>query len=251
MTRSGCCSALPLPARPEGAERARTSPTSMPPAITAFLQHLQDDRGNSVRTRNARLAAVHSLFALRGPAPSRARRADTAGPGHPRQAPRPHRSSPTSPRPRPTRSWPPPTRPPGTGRRDRALLALAVHTGLRVSELTSLTCADIRPQAPGRTSPATGKAARNAITPLLSRHRPVLRSWLAERGGQPADPLFPDPPGHRLSRDAVERRVTLYAERASAACPSLTGQARLLPTLRHSYVICTASDPVRDVSSAA
>jgi len=55
--------------------------------ITAFLEHLQTARANSVRTRNARLAAIHSFFgyaALRHP---RAQRADPAGPGHPRQAP--------------------------------------------------------------------------------------------------------------------------------------------------------------------
>src|SRR5205085_1750664 len=93
-----------------------------------------------------------------------------------------------------------------TGRRDHAMLALAVQAGLRVSELTSLTCADIRIQA-GPHVHCTGKGRKERDTPLLPATVRILKSWLAERGGQPDDVLFPGPSGQRLSRDAVERRV--------------------------------------------
>ena len=58
------------------------------PLVGAFLDHLEHERGNTIRTRNARLAAIRSLFPLRRPAPPRARRHDPTRPGHPIQAPR-------------------------------------------------------------------------------------------------------------------------------------------------------------------
>ena len=60
-----------------------------------------------------------------------------------------------------------------------------------------------------------------------------MKAWLAERGGQPGDVLFPGPSGQRLSRDAVERRVKLCHERASAGCPSLAAKHVTVHTLRH------------------
>src|SRR5260370_7036577 len=99
------------------------------------------------------------------------------------------------------------------------MLALAGQAGLRVSELTGLPCSDIRIQA-GPHVHCTGKGRKERDTPLLPAVVRILRSWLAERDGQPGDPLFPGPSGQRLSRDAVERRVKLYHERASAGSPS-------------------------------
>src|SRR6266702_988510 len=119
-----------------------------------------------------------------------------------------------------------------TGRRDHAMLALAIQAGLRVSELTGLTCADIRL----RTGPhvhCTGKGRKERDTPLLPATTRILRAWLAERAGQPGDPLFPGPSGQPLSRDAVERRVALYAHRAAAACPSIAAKHVTAHTLRH------------------
>jgi integrase/recombinase XerD len=180
------------------------------PAITAFLQHLQDDRGNSARTRNARLAAVHSLFAyaaLRHPEHGALIQRVLAIPGK---------------------------------RRDRTDVTYltpdetdALLAGLRVSELTSLTCADIRIQA-GSHVHCTGKGRKERDTPLLPATVRILKRWLAERGGQPGDPLFPGPSGQRLSRDAVERRVKIYHARAGAGCPSLAAKHVTVHTLRHS-----------------
>ena len=202
------------------------------PAITAFLQHLQDDRGNSVRTRNARLAAVHSLFAyaaLRHPEHGALIQRVLAIPGKRRD-----RTDVTYLTPDETNTLlaacDQETR---TGRRDHAMLALAVQAGLRVSELTSLTCADIRIQA-GPHVHCTGKGRKERDTPLLPATVRIMKAWLAERGGQPGDPLFPGPSGQRLSRDAIERRIKLSHERASAGCPSLAAKHVTVHTLRHS-----------------
>jgi integrase/recombinase XerD len=202
------------------------------PAVTAFLQHLQDDRGNSVRTRNARLAAVHSFFsyaALRHPEHGALIQRVLAIPGKRRDRTivtyltAEESDAMLSACDQETR----------TGRRDHAMLALAVQAGLRVSELTSLTCSDIRIQT-GPHVHCTGKGRKERDTPLLPGVVRILRAWLAERGGQPGDPLFPGPSGQRLSRDAVERRVKLYYQRAAAGCPSLAAKHVSVHTLRHS-----------------
>jgi site-specific recombinase XerD len=199
------------------------------PMVTAFLEHLQSGRGNSARTRNARLAAIHSFFgyaALRHPEHGALIQRVLAIPGKRRdrtivtyltaeESDALLAACDQSSR---------------TGRRDHAMLALAVQAGLRVSELTSLTCTDIRTQA-GPHVHCTGKGRKERDTPLLPATVRILKSWLAERGGQPGDPLFP---GQRLSRDAVERRVKLYHQRASAGCRSLAAKHVTVHTLRHS-----------------
>ena len=200
--------------------------------ITAFLEHLQADRGNSTRTRNARLAAIHSFFAyaaLRHPEHGALIQRVLAIPGKRRdRAPvtylTPDEADAM------LAACDQSTR---TGRRDHAMLALAVQAGLRVSELTSLTCADIRLQA-GPHVHCTGKGRKERDTPLLPATIRILKAWLAERHGQPGDPLFTGPSGQRLSRDAVERRVKLYYRRASAGCPSLAAKHVTVHTLRHS-----------------
>jgi integrase/recombinase XerD len=201
------------------------------PLIGAFCDHLEHDRGNSVRTRNARLAAIHSLFrfaALRHPehAASIARvlaippkRFDRALVTYLTDAEAdallaaPDRDS-----------W--------TGRRDYTLLLLDIQTGLRVSELTALTVADAHLGTGAHVS-CHGKGRKNRITPITADTVTALRGWLAERGGTPAEPLFPTRRGGALSRDAVERRIGLHAATAAAQCPSLQQKKITAHTLRH------------------
>jgi len=201
------------------------------PMITAFLEHLQAARGNSARTRNARLAAVHSLFsyaALRHPEHAALIQRVLAIPGKRRD-----RTAVTyltaAEADALLAACDQSTR---TGRRDHAMLALAVQAGLRVSELTSLTRADIRLQS-GPHVHCTGKGRKERDTPLLPATARILKAWLAERGGQPGDPLFPGPSGSRLSRDAVERRVKLYHRSAAPGCPTLAAKHVSAHTLRH------------------
>jgi integrase/recombinase XerD len=119
------------------------------------------------------------------------------------------------------------------GRRDHALLLLAVQTGLRVSELTSLTGGDVH-LGPGAHVRCHGKGRKDRATPLTKQTISVLRAWLAERGGKPIEPLFPTRAGRPLSRDAVERLVSKHAAAAAAACPALAGKNVTPHTLRHS-----------------
>jgi integrase/recombinase XerD len=182
------------------------------PLIGAFLDHLQTDRGNGIRTRNARLAAIHSLFryaALR----------------HPEQAALIQRVLAIPPKrfdkalvafltdtdadallAAPDRSgW--------TGRRDHALLLLAIHTGLRVSELIALTNVDVQ-LGTGPHVRCHGKGRKERATPLNKQTVAVLRVWLKERRGQPDDPLFPTRTGAPLGRHAVWQLVRKYAIKA-------------------------------------
>lgn len=126
--------------------------------------------------------------------------------------------------------WLLPTGP--AGRRDHALLLLAIQTGLRVSELTGLNCGDVT-LGTGANVRCSGKGRKQRAVPLTETTAAVLRVWLRERGGRPDDPLFPVPTGRRLSRDAVERRVAKHAATAAQHCPSLQDK-RLSPhVLRH------------------
>lgn len=120
-----------------------------------------------------------------------------------------------------------------TGRRDTALIDLAVQTGLRASELIGLNCADVYLGAGAHVS-CTGKGRKQRITPLTSGTVAVLRAWLAERAGLPADPLFPTRTGRVLSRDALERRLAKHIADATAVCPSLARKRVSMHVLRHS-----------------
>jgi integrase len=119
------------------------------------------------------------------------------------------------------------------GRRDHALLLLACQTGLRVSELTALTCGDVHLGA-GAHVRCHGKGRKDRATPLTSQTVQVLRVWLAERDGAPDDPIFPTRAGRPLSRDAVERTVAKHATTATSRCPTLAAKNITPHTLRHS-----------------
>jgi site-specific recombinase XerD len=119
------------------------------------------------------------------------------------------------------------------GRRDRVLLLLAVQTGLRVSELTGLDCSDVT-LGGGASIRCEGKGRKQRTVPLSTPAAGLLRSWLHERAGRPADPLFPTRTGRRLSRDAVALRVTTHATSAAQRCPSLVGKKVHPHVLRHS-----------------
>ena len=195
------------------------------------MKAAETGRANTVTTRNARLAAIRSLFryaALHAPEhaaviswvlaipPKRSDRAivsflDAAEIDALLSAPGQD-------------SW--------LARRHRALLLVAVQTGLRVSELTGLTAGDVH-LGPGAHVRCHGKGRKDRATPLTRQTVAVLRQWLAERGGEPADPLFPARAGRRLSRDAVERLVAKHATAAAATCPSIGGKNVTPHTLRH------------------
>jgi site-specific recombinase XerD len=199
--------------------------------IAAFLDHLEHQRHNSVRTRNARLAAIHSLFAF-------------AALQHPEHAADIERvlAIPTKRGDQTTITHltdnevdallAAPDRTTWTGRRDHTLLCLAVQTGLRISELIGLTRNDVH-LGTGPHVTCRGKGRKHRITPLTSHTRAVLRAWLAEQPDRPTDPLFATRTGHRLSRDAIEHRITTHATTAATRCPTLTSKNVTAHTMRH------------------
>ena len=90
------------------------------------------------------------------------------------------------------------------GRRDRALLLLALQTGLRVSELINLSRHDVV-LGPGAHVRCLGKGRKERATPIRKDSINVLRGWITERGCNEAEPLFVSNRNKRLSRDAVEQ----------------------------------------------
>lgn len=201
------------------------------PLIAGFLDHLEHDRGNSVRTRNTRLAAIHSLFgyaALRHPEHAASIQRVLAVP--PKRFQRNLITYLTSEEADALLAACDPAT--WAGRRDHAMLALTLQTGLRISELTALSVADLH-LGRGAHVHCIGKGRKQRNTPLLPDTVEVLRGWLAERRGAPEDPLFPTSTGRSLSRDAVEHRITLYANRARGSCPSLRSKRVTAHTLRH------------------
>jgi integrase/recombinase XerD len=199
--------------------------------IGAFLDHLEADRHNSIRTRNSRLAAIHSLYryaALEHPEHAgligrvlaiptkRAGRTDIAF-LEPEEI---------------DALLAAPDRDRWIGRRDHALLVTAIQTGLRVSELTGLCCRDVH-LGRGPHLRCEGKGRKQRATPLTAHTVSVLRAWLAERHNQPAGPLFPTSRGRRLSSDAVAVLVAKHTATARRACSTLQTKHVTVHTLRH------------------
>lgn len=202
-----------------------------PALVDAFLRHLEVERHNSIPTRNNRLAAVHSFFrfaALRHPEHAALIQRVLAIP--PKQTERNLVSFLT--RPEVEALLAAPDRSQWVGRRDHALLLLAVQTGLRVSEITGLTCQDVH-LGTGAHVRCCGKGRKERCTPLAGQTAAVLRKWLAERRGQPDDALFPSQRGTALSRDAVAWMTAKHAESAKRTCPSLQSKHVSPHVLRH------------------
>jgi integrase/recombinase XerD len=200
--------------------------------ITGFLQHLETERANSVPTRNARLAAIHSFYrfaAYRHPEHSALIAGILAIPTKRSEAqivsfldqneidallaaPDPE-------------TW--------RGRRDRALLTVAADTGLRVAELTGLCRRDVQ-LGTGAHITCVGKGRKQRATPLSQRAAAITRAWLNTHPGQDDEPLFPSERGGHLSSDAVQRLVTKHAHTATKSCPSVGAKHVSPHTLRHS-----------------
>jgi len=202
------------------------------PLIGAFLDHLEHGRGNSARTRNARLTAIHSMFryaALREPADAAVIQRVLSIPG--KRFEKAVVSFLTVEEAQALLAAP--DRADWTGRRDHALLLTLFQTGLRVSELIGLRCGDIC-LGKGAHLRCHGKGRKERCTPLTSQTAAVLRSWMGESGGEPGSPVFPSRRGGPLSRDAVERLIGKYASVAAKRCPSLRGKPISPHVLRHS-----------------
>jgi integrase/recombinase XerD len=201
------------------------------PLIAAFLNHLEHERGNSVPTRNARLAAIHSLYryaALRHPEhmATIARVIEIPAKRHKRTTisyleeneikallRAPDRST-----------W--------LGRRDHALLLTAIQTGLRVSELASLRVGDMS-LGTGAHCRVIGKGRKERCATLTAETVAVLRTWLDERRGRPEEPLFPSRRRGRLTPKAISWLLDKHVTTAARSCRSLQSKRVTPHVLRH------------------
>jgi site-specific recombinase XerD len=205
------------------------------PLVGAFLDHLERERGNSVRTRNARLAAIHSFFrfaAVREPAHGGLIQRVLAIPQK-----RFDRDLVTFlARGEVDALLAAPDTSTRLGRRDHALLLLAVQTGLRLAELTALRIEDLALGA-GAHVRCHGKGRKERCTPLSRATARVLRAWIAECGATGTDLVFQSLRRTRLSHDAVERLVSKYAQVANRSCPTLARKRVTPHMLRHTTAV--------------
>jgi integrase/recombinase XerD len=220
------------------AERIRREPSNLrmedldAAFLAKFLDHVEQTRGCSARTRNARLAALHAFFryvTLEEPSYALHCQRVLAIPAK-RYDRRPveflvdEEAAALIATPDPA-TW--------IGRRDRTLLSVAVHTGLRSSELTALQRADVA-LGVGAHVRCHGKGRKTRCTPLHPDIVPALKSWLDERDQDPASVVFPSSRGGRLSSDALQRLVSKHVATAAARCPSIADKNITPHTLRHS-----------------
>ena len=199
--------------------------------ISAFLDHREHDYGNSVRTRNTRLTAIRSLFryaALRHPEHAEIIQRVLAIP--PKRFERRLVSFLTDAEVEALLSAP--DRITWVGRRDHTLIATAVQTGLRASELIGLQISDVH-LGVGPHISCLGKGRKQRITPLTTPVAAVLRSWLSEPRTQGRELVFTTRSGGMLSRDALEHRLARCVAKAITRCSSFQGKRITLHVLRH------------------
>jgi len=205
------------------------------PLVVAFLDHLEKHRHVRVRSRNLRLTALHSFF----------RYAAFELPGHAAQIQRVL----AIPSKRFTRTLVPfltrpeveallaaPDQRTWFGRRDHAFLLVAVQTGLRLSEMTSLTDGDVT-LGTGAHVHVIGKGRKERCTPLAKPTVTVLKAWRREPPRGDGRVLFPNARGHRLSADAVAYLMAKHVTAAAVACPSLKDKHVTAHVLRHTAAL--------------
>jgi integrase/recombinase XerD len=202
-----------------------------PALLLGFLDSLEKERGNSVRTRNARLAALKSFLryaagrdvtSLPVLQPSLAipvKRYDKPLLGY---LSRDELQAVLTSCKRDT--W--------SGERDYVLLSVAYNTGARVSELVGLKLEDVE-LVQGANVRILGKGRKLRQVPLWKGTAALVRTWLDRADKHPHAPLFPNRWGRPMSRSAVEKRLRLAVDAATTVCPSLAGRRISPHTLRH------------------
>ena len=212
------------------------------PLIGAFLNYLEQERGNSPRTRNARLAAIHSLFrysALRHPehAASIARVLEIPSKRH-RQTVISYLE-----RPEIDALLRAPDRTTWLGRRDHAMILVAIQTGVRVSELVNLTISAVT-LTTGAHLKLLGKGRKERSAILTAETVAILREWLREREGHPHEPTFPTRRGGPLTPRAFALLLDKHKTTAGRACPSLTTKHVTPHVLRHTNAMLLRAENV-------
>jgi len=202
-----------------------------PSFIGSFLDHLEKERGNTARSRNVRLAAIHSFFkfvALEEPQCIALAQRVLSIP----QKRFKRRSIEFLTHEEIEALLAVPNQDTWTGCRDRTLLLLAVQTGLRVSEVVGLRLSDVV-LGSGAYVRCTGKGRKERCTPLRKETVLAVRAWVRRRGGEPSDALFPNARGGPLSRDGVEYLLAKHVAAATKRCPTLRNKRISPHVLRH------------------
>ena len=200
-----------------------------PDTVLAFLEHLEKQRHNLPRTRNARLTAIRAFvhFVLAHVAP------DFVGDAHRILAIPSKRTN------RPLlgflqrnevdailtavdSSAP-------IARRDHLLFSLLYNTGARISETLQLTPADVL----HRVVHLRGKGRKQREVPLWPQTQRSLQQWCRAQQLAPTQPICANAEGRPLSRRSAARRLALALRRAQLNCPSLRGRKISLHTIRH------------------
>lgn len=222
--------------------RLRKEPSSLElaeidaPFIADFLEDMETCRHISAQSRNVRLAAIRSFFryaAFEAPQQSAQIQRVLAIPSKkctkqivdflmkeevqalldaPKQS-----------------TW--------SGRRDHALLLVAVHTGLRLSELTGLRWSDVVLRKTGAHLRVTGKGRKERSIPLTKQTTAVLKAWKLDPVNGTTKPVFPNACGGPLSADGLQYIVAKHATVARKTCPSLSGKRVTPHTLRHTMAM--------------
>jgi integrase/recombinase XerD len=216
--------------------------------VLAFLEHLETVRGNSPKTRNARLAAVKAFahfIEYRVPSAVEQVRCIMAIPFKRtddalvdylnREELQALLNAPD-----------PATR---FGTRDRAMLHLCFAAGLRVSELVGLRLDQTRTH-PEASIHVHGKGRRERVLPLWKETVKALRAWLAIRGEGSAPELFLSAKGGPLTRSGFEYILAKHIATAATACPSIASKRVSPHVLRHTCAMHTlqATHDVRKVA---
>lgn len=201
------------------------------PTVLAFLEYLEEQRGNCVRTRNARLAAIRSFVSYASACDPAAlplaqrvlaipqKRFNRRLLGH---LSRPEAEAVIN----------APDRTQWSGRRDRAMFLVMYNTGVRVSELIRLYRGDLYVESSSYVH-VHGKGRKERRIPLWKSTAVVLTEWLAETAIAEDKPLFPNRHGQALSRSGVEDRLHRAVLQAAKGCPSLRDKNVSPHTLRH------------------
>jgi integrase/recombinase XerD len=216
----------------------RKQPTTLtlqdvaPALVSGFLDHLETARGNCVRSRNARLAAIHAFYryvSLQYPPALKLAQQILAIPLKRFEKPllgflsaeemkavlaAPDRST-------------------RTGQRDQVMFALLYNTGARVSELINIRVQDVQLSANPFSVCLHGKGRKQRTIPLWRETAARVRDWVKGQALKPEQPLFSNRFGDRMTRAAVADRIALAVTAAIERCPQLRGRHITCHTVRH------------------
>jgi integrase/recombinase XerD len=202
-----------------------------PALILAFLDYLEHERGNQVRSRNARLAALRAFLKFAGHRDISALHVVEQALGVPmKRFERPmlgylSREEMLAVIGKPDACW--------TSQRDHLLLTLLYNTGARVSEITGVRVADVVLDGAACVH-LHGKGRKQRTVPLWRSTVKAIRAWMRVNTGlTTASALLPNRDGRAMTRTNVTKRLTLAVKAASRTHPTLINRRISPHTVRH------------------